>query len=79
MRRPPCPGQDTRYWKPEDIFNLPCPGCGGEIEFWKDEPLRLCPACGRKVRNPKIEAGCAKWCRYADQCLDRPPGQSAKK
>ena len=29
-----------RYWKPEDIFTAPCPHCGAEIEFWKDEPVR---------------------------------------
>ena len=23
-----CPGQDTRYWKPGDIFESPCPACG---------------------------------------------------
>ena len=21
-----CPGQDTRFWKPEDIFEMKCPG-----------------------------------------------------
>ena len=23
-----CPGQDQRYWKPEDIFDVLCPRCG---------------------------------------------------
>ena len=64
-----CPGQDQRYWKPEDIFELKCPGCGAEMEFWKDEPRRKCRGCGEQVWNPKIDLGCAKWCQYADQCL----------
>jgi hypothetical protein len=44
-----CPGQDMRYWKPEDICTVPCPHCGVEIEFWKDEPLRLCSACRKEL------------------------------
>jgi len=58
-----------RNWTPEDIFDLPCPSCGTEIEFWKDEPLRSCPSCAREVRNPRIDLGCAEWCRSAEQCL----------
>jgi len=69
---PRCPGQDTRYWKPEDIFFGKCPFCGAEIEFWKDEPVRPCPGCGREVSNPKIDAGCGKWCSHSDECT-RPP------
>ncbi len=66
-----CPGQDLRYWKPEDIFDVPCPFCGIEIEFWKDEPIRHCPECKKEVRNPKIDSGCAEWCKYADDCLGK--------
>ncbi|HOE64911.1 MAG TPA: hypothetical protein PLO62_00155 [Candidatus Hydrogenedentes bacterium] len=70
MSPPPrCPGQDQRYWKPEDIFMLGCPWCGAEIEFWKDEPVRVCRACARQVRNPRMDMGCAAWCASADQCL----------
>lgn len=65
-----CPGQDQRYWKPEDIFLAACPHCRGEIEFWKDEPTRLCPSCGREVRNPKRDFGCVKWCQHAPQCQE---------
>jgi ribosomal protein S14 len=68
---PKCPGQDQRYWKPEDIFDVRCPYCGREIEFWKDEPFRLCRSCGREVRNPRIDLGCAEWCAEADACLGR--------
>jgi len=64
-----CPGQDQRFWKPDDIFELQCPGCGQAIEFFKDEPKLKCRKCGRLVLNPKINLGCAKWCKYAEQCL----------
>ena len=64
-----CPGQDQRFWKPEDIFEAKCPGCGETIEFFKDEPKLKCRKCGRIVLNPKINLGCAKWCKYAEQCL----------
>jgi hypothetical protein len=58
-----------RYWKPEDIFTVPCPACGGEIEFWKDEPLRTCSSCGKEMRNPKVDFGCADWCKHGTNCL----------
>jgi putative nucleotidyltransferase with HDIG domain len=64
-----CPGQDQRFWKPEDIFDVKCPGCGRKIEFFKDEPKLKCRKCGQTVVNPKIDLGCAEWCRYAEQCL----------
>jgi hypothetical protein len=66
-----CPGQDMRYWKPEDIFLAACPFCGGE--FWKDEPLRVCPSCRKEVRNPKQDFGCADWCKHAAECLNPAP------
>jgi len=64
-----CPGQDTRFWKPDDIFEATCPHCGHKVEFWKDDPRRKCGNCGKEVRNPKLDFGCAKWCRYAKECL----------
>ncbi len=64
-----CPGQDQRFWNPEDIFEVQCPGCSNKMEFFKDEPKNKCPKCGRMVLNPKINLGCAKWCKYAEQCL----------
>jgi len=68
-----CPGQDMRHWKPEDIFAVRCPHCGGEMEFFKDEPALPCPSCQSEVRNPKIDLGCAKWCRFANECLGQMP------
>ena len=64
-----CPGQDQRYWKPEDIFEVKCTGCGRNLEFFKDEPRLKCRNCGQVVMNPKIDLGCADWCQYAEQCL----------
>jgi hypothetical protein len=66
-----CPGQDQRYWKPEDIFQVACPHCSAEIEFWKDEPVRICGGCKREVRNPRLDLACAKWCKEAEKCLGK--------
>jgi len=63
-----CPGQDNRFWKPEDISDAKCPGCGRLVEFFKDEPRVKCRKCGCMVANPKIELGCAQWCQYAAKC-----------
>ena len=73
MDRPRCPGQDMRFWKPEDIFSVKCPDCGEEIEFWKDEPFHYCRKCTREVRNPRLDFGCAKWCKFAVECLGNLP------
>lgn len=70
-----CPGQDQRFWKPEDIFNVRCPGCGQLVEFFKDEPKLKCRKCGQSITNPKIDLGCAEWCQYAEQCLGVSPGE----
>lgn len=64
-----CPGQDTRYWKAEDIHEQPCPFCDESIEFWKTDLRLRCPNCKQKVVNPRFNLGCAQWCAYADQCL----------
>ena len=69
MATPRCPGQDRRFWKPKDIFEVRCPYCEKEIEFWKDEPFRYCAGCGKRVNNPRIDLGCAKWCKFAQECL----------
>jgi HD superfamily phosphodiesterase/DNA-directed RNA polymerase subunit RPC12/RpoP len=75
-----CPGQDSRYWKPEAIYNVPCAKCGSLIEFFKDEPTRRCKKCGHKMVNPKMDFGCAAYCKYAEQCLgDLPPELIAQK
>jgi hypothetical protein len=69
MEQIKCPGQDTRHWKPDDIFTVECPKCRAEIEFFKDDTRRRCAWCGHLFYNPKIELGCAEWCQYADKCV----------
>jgi len=69
MEQMKCPGQDTRFWKPGDIFVAQCPKCGAEIEFFKDDTRRRCAWCGHLFYNPKIELGCAEWCQYAEKCV----------
>jgi hypothetical protein len=64
-----CPGQDQRFWKPEDIFEVECSNCGKTVEFFKDEPKLKCRNCGHLVINPKVDLGCAEWCQYAEQCV----------
>jgi HD superfamily phosphodiesterase len=68
-----CPGQDTRYWKPGAIFTVPCPKCGRDVEFFKDEATRRCRHCREKVVNPKMDFACAAHCRFAEQCLGELP------
>jgi putative nucleotidyltransferase with HDIG domain len=69
-----CPGQDSRYWKPGAIFEVKCPKCGNELEFFKDDTTRLCKKCGHLFVNPEMNFGCASYCPYAEQCLgDLPP------
>lgn len=64
-----CPGRDTLYWKPEDVFETPCPACGRAVEFFKDDVTRKCKNCGHKFPNPRLDMGCAEWCPYAEKCL----------
>jgi len=64
-----CPGQNTQYWQPGDIFEASCPKCGRSIEFFKDDTSRRCKGCGARVTNPKLDFGCAESCAYAEQCL----------
>ena len=64
-----CPGQDTRFWKPNDVYNVECPKCGKPVEFFKDDIRRRCKKCGHMFINPRLDLGCARWCQYADQCI----------
>ncbi len=85
MPKTNCPGQDTRYWKPEDVFEVPCAHCGRPVEFFKDDLRRKCPQCEGYTVNPKNDLSCAKWCKFAAECLAQlgssmpeaqPPGDS---
>jgi HD superfamily phosphodiesterase len=75
-----CPGQDSRFWEPGAIFEAQCPNCGQAVEFFKDESSRKCKKCGHKFVNPKMDFGCASYCKFAEQCLgDLPPELLAKR
>lgn len=63
-----CPGQDSRFWKPEDVFEIQCLKCGRVIEFFKDDVKRKC-RCGEEIVNPRLDFGCAQWCEYGEQCI----------
>ncbi len=75
-----CPGQDTQYWKPGAIFEVPCPECGKPVEFFKDDTMRKCNHCGHRFVNPQLDFGCAAYCKFASQCLGNlPPELLAQK
>ncbi|MDY6824711.1 MAG: HD domain-containing protein [Thermodesulfobacteriota bacterium] len=68
-----CPGQDTRFWNGDDIFEARCPKCGEPVEFFKDDTTRACSACGHKFLNPGMDFGCAAYCPHAEQCIGNLP------
>lgn len=75
-----CPGQDSRYWKKDAIFESKCPKCDAPVEFFKDDPSRKCSKCGHKFVNPKLDFGCASYCESAEQCIGSlPPELFAQK
>ncbi len=74
-----CPGQDTRYWKEDAIFEVRCPHCGQAVEFFKDDTSRKCPGCGKRLPNPRLDFGCAAYCPYAEQCLGALPPELKEK
>ena len=65
-----CPGIDTQFWKPGDIFEVSCPKCNVKIEFFKDDSSRKCPECGEQYFNPKVKTDCLEYCPFADQCKE---------
>lgn len=68
-----CPGQDSRYWDGEAIFESSCPKCSHTVEFFRDDSKRKCKNCGHEILNPKLDFGCASYCPYAEQCLGALP------
>lgn len=64
-----CPGQDMRSWRPGDIFDVECPFCGNQVEFFKDEIKHKCSRCSKEVPNPRKNFSCVLWCEYAKQCV----------
>ena len=74
-----CPGQDTQYWNQESIFETTCPECGHPMEFFKDDATRRCGNCKKKIVNPKMDFGCASYCKFAEQCLGALPEEFVAK
>ncbi len=68
-----CPGQDMQYWDANAIFDVKCPECGKEVEFYKDDTTRTCKHCDHRFVNPKMDFGCAAYCKYAEQCIGTLP------
>ena len=68
-----CPGQDSRYWSGEDVFEVDCPNCGHSVEFFKDDSQQKCRQCGHRLLNPRMDFGCASYCPHAEQCLGAMP------
>jgi len=66
-----------RYWSFDDIFEIRCPVCGTMVEFFKDDPSRNCHGCGERIRNSRLQKGCAEWCPMAGSCAEA--GRSEKK
>jgi ribosomal protein S27E len=50
-----CPREEHRDWSPDEEFEVKCPGCGRNIDFFKDEEKRKCHNCGRMVTNPRLQ------------------------
>ncbi len=73
-----CPGQDPMFWRPGDVFEIPCPKCGYGVEFLKYDVKRRC-RCGHEIVNPKINFGCAEWCPYGDSCIEGLPDEMKSK
>jgi len=74
-----CPGQDTRYWSGDAVFEAPCPKCGESVEFFKDDSQRRCGNCGHRFPNPRLDFGCAAYCPFAAQCLGAMPEEMRAK
>ncbi|MGI9537219.1 MAG: phosphohydrolase [Desulfocapsaceae bacterium] len=68
-----CPGQDMQYWTSEAIYEVSCPKCGKSVEFYKDDTTRSCSHCSHRFVNPRMDFGCAAYCKFAEQCIGTLP------
>ncbi len=48
-----CPREEMGFLKPQDIFDVDCPGCGGSVEFFRDDDKQKCSKCGQVIVNPR--------------------------
>jgi hypothetical protein len=49
------------------------------MEFFKDDATRRCAGCGKKIVNPRMDFGCAAYCKFAEQCLGTLPEEFVAK
>ena len=68
-----CPGHDMQYWNAEAIYEVDCPKCGAPVEFYKDDTTRSCARCSHRFVNPRLDFGCAAYCKFAEQCIGTLP------
>lgn len=68
-----CPGQDMQYWNDDAIYDVDCPKCGKPVEFYKDDTTRSCGYCAHRFVNPRMDFGCAAYCKFAEQCIGTLP------
>jgi DNA-directed RNA polymerase subunit RPC12/RpoP len=68
-----CPGQDMQYWNDDAIYDVDCPQCGRPVEFYKDDTTRSCGHCSHRFVNPRLDFGCAAYCKFAEQCIGSLP------
>lgn len=68
-----CPGQDMQYWTEEAIYEVNCPKCDKSVEFYKDDTTRSCSHCSHRFVNPRLDFGCAAYCKFAEQCIGTLP------
>jgi hypothetical protein len=64
-----CPGMDRQNWKPEDLIECACRGCGEKMEFWKDDIKKSCRKCNKIMFNPNLGNTCLSWCDKAEDCI----------
>ena len=62
-----------QYWTAEAIYEVDCPECTKAVEFYKDDTTRSCGHCGHRFVNPKMDFGCAAYCKFAEQCIGTLP------
>lgn len=49
-----CPSSDLAP-RPGDVFEVPCPQCGKEVELFSDDRQGKCGSCGHKFPNPRLD------------------------
>lgn len=61
-----CPGRSSATAYLSSV-ELPCPGCGHEVEIFGDE-IRVRCRCGQYVFREALPS-CARWCKEAARCF----------